>query len=133
MDNRRTVVDTVRENPGITFTELRNSTGLATGTVQYHIRKSDKVVQRKSAVLTGEVCGNCELSHLCGDKCIQSILRDPLKKGILQGLDEDKAKKDIAEELDIHPSTLSYHVNSMRSQSLLNEDDKPKDEIRDKI
>ncbi len=133
MDNRSLIVETVKENPGISFTELKDETGLANGTLQYHIRKSDEVSQKNSAVLENSICEECDLRGMCGDKCLLSILRDTRKHKILEGLHSGKEKQKIAEQLDIDPSTLSYHIKSMREQGILDSSGSPREKIVDKL
>ncbi|MFB6144147.1 MAG: winged helix-turn-helix transcriptional regulator [Candidatus Nanohaloarchaea archaeon] len=114
MSTRETVEKTVRQNPGITFTGLKRETGLANGTLQYHIRKSDSIVKKKGALLHTEECRDCDLKRFCGEKCLLSELRTEAKQDILRMLDEGYSQKDIAESLELDPSTVSYHVSRLK-------------------
>ncbi|MFB6191075.1 MAG: winged helix-turn-helix transcriptional regulator [Candidatus Nanohaloarchaea archaeon] len=113
MRTREVVEQAVEQNPGISFTGLKEETGLANGVLQHHIRKSDKVVSKKGALLTDDVCGDCELSDHCMQTCIRRELRKPLVRKILEMLSRGQKQKDIAAELDRHSSTISYHVNRL--------------------
>ncbi|MFB6213394.1 MAG: helix-turn-helix domain-containing protein [Candidatus Nanohaloarchaea archaeon] len=114
MRTREVVEQAVEQNPGISFTGLKEETGLANGVLQHHIRKSDKVVSKKGALLTNEACDECELSEHCTETCIRREIRKPLVQEILEMLSRGMKQKDIASELDRHSSTISYHVNRLK-------------------
>jgi radical SAM protein with 4Fe4S-binding SPASM domain len=133
METREMLRQAVESNPGITFTELKEETGLATGTVQYHLKKSDEMIQKNSAVLMKGQCADCDFNSYCSDRCLQSMLRDEIKQKIIKGLSEGKKKGDIAEEIDLHPSTVSYHVSCLRENDLLDADDNPVSKARKKV
>lgn len=114
------IEEEVRKNPGITFSELKESLGMANGQLQYHLRNAD-LVKKDSGYVKKEVCSRCRLKGLCSSKCILGVLRDEKKAQILGMLDEDILKKEIAEEIGIDPSTLSYHINALEQQNILDE------------
>lgn len=117
--NRALIERTVSRNPGIAFSELKRKTGLATGVVQYHLRKSDEVIRRKNALLEKGFCGNCIFRDICGEKCIYSILRKEVTRDVLELKTSGEKNKEIAEELAIHPSTVTYHVQKLERAGLL--------------
>lgn len=122
-ENRKLVEETVRANPGIGFQELKERTGLPTGVVQYHVRKSEDLVRRKKAILPKDRCKECVFGGLCGDKCSHKILRKDLDREIIEMLEEGRKQSEIAEELDLDRSTVSYHVKKLRENNLLEGDE----------
>ncbi|MFB6203427.1 MAG: winged helix-turn-helix transcriptional regulator [Candidatus Nanohaloarchaea archaeon] len=122
-ENRKLVEETVRANPGIGFQELKERTGLPTGVVQYHVRKSEDLVRRKKAILPKDRCKECVFGGLCRDKCSHKILRKDLDREIIEMLEEGRKQSEIAEELDLDRSTVSYHVKKLRENNLLEGDE----------
>lgn len=114
------IEEEVGRNPGITFSELKESLDMANGQLQYHLRNAD-VVKKDSGYVKKEACSRCRLKGLCNSKCILGVLRDERKARILGMLDEGMSKKKIAEEIGIDPSTLSYHINILEKENILEE------------
>lgn len=119
MSSIELIREKVRENPGIGFTELKEKTGLQNGTLQYHINSSEELINRKGAILRPKECEKCEYREKCGEKCHKKILRNPKKRRVVEGVKNGENKIDIAEELDVDPSTVSYHVRTLKEQGLL--------------
>lgn len=126
METRKIVEQSIKENPGISFTGLKEETGLANGTLQYHICKSDTVIRKKGSLVTPGTCDSCELSQHCRERCLQGVMRGELKREIVRMLDEGRSQEEIAEELDRDPSTISYHVQRLEELGAL-EDGEPVD------
>lgn len=118
-DNRRIVEQTVKKNTGITFTELKQETGLSNGVLQYHLRNSSRIVQRRGALLHRDQCGECGLQDICRARCIHSVLRNDTKRRIVEMLEEGKNQNEIAERLDLDKSTVSYHVQYLKDAGVL--------------
>jgi predicted transcriptional regulator len=119
MDTRKLVERSVEENPGIRFTGLKDKTGLANGTLQYHICKSDRIVRKKGSLMTPSDCDSCELSQYCRERCLRGVMREDVKRNIVRMLDEGCSQEEIAEELDRDPSTISYHVHRLEELGAL--------------
>lgn len=111
----------VEENPGITFSELRDELGMENGQLQYHLKKC-RVFRKDRGLITRKACENCGLKGECGDRCIVGLLRDIKKKRICRMISEGE-KKDIAEELSLHPSTVSYHVSELKDAGIIDNGD----------
>ncbi|QKQ98323.1 winged helix-turn-helix transcriptional regulator [Candidatus Nanohaloarchaea archaeon] len=118
-------------NPGISFSELKESLEMANGQLQYHLRNADVEKIDKGYVGKGK-CSECSLSSVCRDKCILGVLRDSRKKRIAALVDAGVKKKEISSQLGIDPSTLSYHINDLRKSNVL-EGDSLRPEISDQI
>lgn len=122
MDNREKIEQSVGENPGVSFTELKEITGLANGVLQYHIRRSDSIEKKKGAILEKGFCDNCDLRGLCAKKCLLTELRDDRKTRILELKQKDHSQTEIASELGLDESTVSYHVSRLRGLGLIGDD-----------
>lgn len=119
MEKRRVIEDTVLENPGISLTELKEQTGFANGTLQHHLRKSDKLEKKKDAILEKNRCQSCIFRSVCTDSCIHRSLRDPVKRRIISMLDKELTYTEISRELDLSVSTVSYHISRLENRNLL--------------
>ena len=115
---KRTVEKEIGRNPGITFSELKESLDMANGQLQYHLRNAE-ILKKDAGYVKKEKCSECELKELCRNKCILGVLRDEKKITILEMLEDEKQKKEIADEIGIDPSTLSYHINILEKENLL--------------
>ncbi len=111
------VEELIAEKPGISFTELKEETESANGQLQYHLRKADVEKFGRGYVTTG-YCDNCMLKEVCKGNCMRFFMRQEYKRKILQEIGS-KRKLDIADELGITPSTLSYHVEQLEENNLL--------------
>lgn len=120
--NRELVENKVKENRGITFTELKKETGLENGVLQHHIRKSDKIEKKNKAILTKEVCKGCKYSEICQNRCVASILRDKKKYKILKLKEKGKKQIKIAKNLELDKSTINYHIKALKKDNLLDKD-----------
>lgn len=107
----------IAEKPGISFTELKEETEAANGQLQYHLRKAEVEKFGRGYVKTG-YCGQCKLREVCKDNCMRFFMRQEFKRKILEEIGSRK-KLEIAEELGIQPSTLSYHVEQLEENNLL--------------
>lgn len=109
----------VQEDPGITFTELKEKLGLENGQLQYHLKNS-KTVQKEKGYVTKEICRECDLKEICRKECIRTVLRSEKRKKVCRKL-ENKPKKEIAEELSISCSALSYHLDKLEEAGVTEE------------
>ncbi|MFB6190669.1 MAG: helix-turn-helix domain-containing protein [Candidatus Nanohaloarchaea archaeon] len=128
MDTRKLVERSIEENPGIRFTGLKEETGLANGTLQYHICQSDRIARKKGSLMPPEKCESCELRHHCQEKCLLGVMREEVKRNIVRMLDEGFSQEEIAEELEKDPSTISYHVHRLEELGAL-QDAEPVEEL----
>jgi radical SAM protein with 4Fe4S-binding SPASM domain len=106
----------------LSFSMLQDSTELANGVLQYHIRNSSQITKEKEAVMRKNQCENCSLKKLCGDTCISMVVRKKRKRDILQELRKGSSQREIADNLGISVATVNYHVQDMREKNILNED-----------
>ncbi|MFB6144259.1 MAG: winged helix-turn-helix transcriptional regulator [Candidatus Nanohaloarchaea archaeon] len=123
--NRELVEETVRENPGIGFNDLKRETGLSNGVLQYHTENSSNVQKRKGGIIPAGKCRDCCFSSDCHERCLLNVLRDERCRKILELKSRGLKHREIAEELGVDDSTVSYHVERLREFRALDEDDVP--------
>lgn len=118
-DNREVIESTVREEKALSFTQLKEETGLSNGVLQYHIHDSDKVLRKRGAVIHRNVCESCDYREACESKCILKELKKERTQKVLSMLREDSSQADIARELDLSRATVHYHVEKLRDMELI--------------
>ncbi|MFB6215680.1 MAG: winged helix-turn-helix transcriptional regulator [Candidatus Aenigmatarchaeota archaeon] len=119
MDTREEILKTVKHNPGIGFTELREEVELANGALQHHLSRMDAVEKEKGGILPRGYCENCELKDSCGSKCLLKELRKEKTQKIIRFLSDDMKQIEMAERLDLDRSTVNYHVKKLREMGIL--------------
>ncbi|MFB6207998.1 MAG: winged helix-turn-helix transcriptional regulator [Candidatus Nanohaloarchaea archaeon] len=129
-DTRTLIEETVEENEGISFTELKEETGLCNGVLQYHIRRSENIRKKKGAILPVDLCEQCEFNEVCHDRCIHGVLRNEMKKEILERMEDGQKQKEIAEALGLDKSTISYHVRYLKNSGILDEQKEIKEPVK---
>jgi predicted transcriptional regulator len=119
-DTRERIRECVADRPGIHFNELVRTLGLATGQVQYHLRK----LGRADAVVSERLYGR---THYYPPDC------DPRERGALAVLRRETARDvlvrlvaegptapaDLADDLDVARSTLEWHLDHLLEQDLV--------------
>lgn len=120
--NRQDIEKVVRQNPGISFTELKNETGCKNGVLQYHIRQSARIEKKKAALIPKNYCIGCNFKDLCNQNCTLKELRKQKTTNIIRFLSEGRKQSEIAEKLELDKSTVSYHVNKLREMNILEGD-----------
>jgi predicted transcriptional regulator len=128
LETRRNIFNLILENPGIHFSKIAEILKIRTSLVDYHVLflekhdliKSDKETGYKRFYAKGKI-GSHEKNYLflLRQKSSLKIILFILKKGKSQ-------HKDILENLDIAPSTLSYHLNKLVKNDIIEEDKKNK-------
>jgi radical SAM protein with 4Fe4S-binding SPASM domain len=118
--SKQTIIeDIIHANPGIGHAALREKTGFANGTIQYHVKQSNTVQTKRRALVPREHCQQCRFQATCTNVCKLKLLRDKTKQSIRKQRRQGRSYKEIADDLDLHPSTVSYHVARLRDQDLL--------------
>lgn len=116
---REEILEEVKSEKGLSFTNLKERTGLSNGVLQYHIRKSDKIMKRKGAILFEGACDECRFQGKCEKACIQKELRKPQLSTAFEMLKDGHSQVEIAEELDLTRATVNYHVDKLRELDLI--------------
>lgn len=113
MGTEKKLLEELKSRRASSFTALREATDLANGTLQHHINSSPEIERRKGAVLHSKSCENCPLKESCGEKCVICLLENERRRRILELKLEGMSNVDIAEELDIHRSTVTFHLSRL--------------------
>ena len=125
---RKEIEKVVEENNALSFSSLKEKTGFGNGTLQYHIKESENIEKRKSAIMKKGYCQNCEFKNSCKDRCLLKMLQDPRTREIIEKLQERKKLIEIGEDLDLDPSTVHYHVKKLEDHGIL-EDRNPRSKV----
>lgn len=118
MENISKIIEELEDGP-LSFTELKERTGLENGVLQHHIKKSEKIEKVRGAVMLKNECAKCKVSAPCENECIRKILNDGKKRQILELKVEGLTQKEIAGEIELSEATVSYHTNSMEEKGLI--------------
>lgn len=122
-DVRASILETVREEPGITRTEISDELGVARQTVAYHVRILDEV-----DMLAARDAGRATRLFVVGDHdrrirdLVDELRRDGRSKVLELIRDEPGIRlAEIARRLDCHPSTAKYHADALAEKGLVDE------------
>ncbi|MBP1923951.1 putative transcriptional regulator [Halorubrum alkaliphilum] len=104
----------VHETPGVHFNRLGRDLDLATGQVQYHLRR----LTRSEAVVAESVGGRTHYfppEYDPWERRLVAYLRRETTRAILVRLHANGPARpvDLAEELDVARSTVAYHVSNL--------------------
>ncbi|MBY6293948.1 hypothetical protein GLU60_01005 [Nanohaloarchaea archaeon H01] len=115
---KRLVKKTVEKNPGISFSQLKQKTGLSNGELQYYLRKSS-TIRNKDAYMPVNFCRNCALSGFCDQKCMLKELRKDEKRRMVEKFGSGKTMRHIGDEVGKDTSTVSYHLSPFIQSGLI--------------
>ncbi len=118
MENISKIIEELEDGP-LSFTDLKERTGLENGVLQHHIKQSEKIEKLRGAVMLKNECAKCKVSAPCESECIRKILSDGKKRQILELKLEGLTQKEIAGEIGLSEATVSYHTNSMEEKGLI--------------
>ena len=122
LETRKNIYDTICKYPGIHMRELQRKTGLATGSLDYHLHflhKNGLIRLEKSARFTRYY--NSLQAFSDQEKRIISVLRqDTLRHIILFLLEKNKASAtDISVACSLQPSNLSGHLKTLEENDVI--------------
>ncbi len=114
----------VEATPGIHFSRLRRDLGLATGQTQYHLR----TLTRDGRLVAEEVAGRTHYYEPTVDpweRCALAFLRRETARAIIVRLHADGSAKpcDLAAELGLARSTVSWHVSNLADNDVVERSD----------
>lgn len=126
LEARKQIYQTVLKSPGLHFRELQRRTDFVTGVLQYHLdylKKNGLLVEEKdrdySRFFVVDEMGE-------DDRRVLSFLRQRTVRKILMHLlvNPHTKHKDIAREVSVSPSTLSWHLKRLTDAGVLLSDTK---------
>lgn len=122
LQSRDRLYKAIEENPGLHFRELQRRSGMAVGSLQYHLQ----VLERHHLVRiekTGKFSRFYSVrGPQLGDKqVLMSFLRKPTVRRIVLFLIEKKraANDQISKKCELSPSTVSWHMNELLSKGIV--------------
>jgi DNA-binding transcriptional ArsR family regulator len=106
----------VSHNPGATFSEIRASLGVATGTVQHHLR-----VLVRGSVLRRVRTGKYTRYYPCNHRV---LAMGPSEERLVKSLavEGSATKAELAHRLDMSRQLIHYHVERMAKKGLVEVD-----------
>lgn len=120
MTTRERVLSHVRNHPGVHVNALERQLDLASGQVQYHLRR----LRERDAVVADERYGRTHYfppGYSARERRTLALARRETARDLLFLLleREEEAAGDLSEQLDIARSTLSYHADRLVEADLV--------------
>ncbi len=123
LEARQKIYEIIRKNPGINLSKIANILKMRISHVEYHLRYMKKHEIINSSKYTGYARFYTNNQENIGsyDKKILSIIRQktPLKIVLLLLKNVYMRHKEILKEINLAPSTLSYHINKLKKLGLI--------------
>lgn len=92
------------------------------GVLSHHIRESEEIEKRRKALVHKERCEECPLRKFCGSTCVFRVMENENRKKILEEKVKGRTNTEIAHLLDVHKSTVTYHMEELREEGIVNEE-----------
>lgn len=110
----------VRETPGVHFNQVERDLDIATGQVQYHLRR----LVNDEEVVVERIAGRAHYFDPAFDpweRCALAFLRRETAREIVLRLHADGPlrPKTLASELDLARSTVSWHISNLDDAGLV--------------
>jgi predicted transcriptional regulator len=122
LETRRKIYNVIAKNPGLHQTRIAQMLSMRKSLAEYHLSYLEKNNAIKSITESGYKRYYAEDSDLeTEDQIILPFLRQEIPRKILLFLlrNPNSKHKEILENLDIAPSTLSYHLNKLVEREVL--------------
>ncbi|MFO7991346.1 MAG: helix-turn-helix domain-containing protein [Thermoplasmata archaeon] len=121
LEPRKKTYNAIDENPGVHLRELDRLIDVPLGTIRYHLR-----VLEKRGLIVARKEGKYKRYYVKGtvdktDKDKLAVLRKELPRTIILFLLEypGSTHGDIAEVMDVAPSTISYHLGKLSDGNIV--------------
>lgn len=119
---RRRICDVITKNPGIYLSRLAEELNMRVSLAEYHLmqlEKQDIITAVKEGGYRRYYMANSDIGTQ--EKRIVPLLRQkiPLKIVLLLLQKSPLQHKELQEELEVAPSTLSYHLNKLLTDGIL--------------
>jgi predicted transcriptional regulator len=128
LDTRKRIFDTIRRNPGVHMRELERMTGYSVALVKYHLgqlEKSELVTSMEEGGYLRYFIKEKELRLTMAQKRMLGVLRREIPLRIVLYLIRNPytRHKDMHKELDLAASTLSFHLNKLVKEGIVQKDE----------
>ncbi|MHB9285773.1 winged helix-turn-helix transcriptional regulator [Halobacteriales archaeon Cl-PHB] len=115
-DVRQAVEEHVRSEPGVHFNELARDLDIATGQAQYHLRRLVRAGDVVSESLRDRTHYYPAEYDAWERRVLALLRRETAREIIVVALEqEDPAAADLADELDVARSTISWHLSTLEA------------------
>ena len=121
LETRRKIYDLVSRNPGLHLSKIAELLKMRISLVEYHLLFLEKHQVVRGVKETGYIRYYIEGAVGTSDKKILSLLRQeiPLRVILFLLKDDNSQHKDILKNVDVSPSTLSYHLKKMMDYGII--------------
>ncbi|MFH1240679.1 MAG: winged helix-turn-helix transcriptional regulator [Candidatus Diapherotrites archaeon] len=121
LDTRRKIYKTIEASPGLHFREIQRRTGMAIGSLQYHLEQLEKKNLIHAQKETKFIRYYAVRQTLTADKNMISLLRQDSVRKIVLFLLENKAvnNQKLSKAINLSPSTTSWHLEKLLSQGVV--------------
>ncbi len=117
---RQKIYELLKTSPGLHFREIQRRTGLATGTLQYHLdyfEKKHLIRQVKEKKFSRFYLIQ---EPFVEEKEMASLRQESTRKIIMFLLNKKKAtNKQLAKAIELSPSTTSFHLSKLLENKIL--------------
>lgn len=115
LDTRRKIYKTIEASPGLHFREIQRRTGMAIGSLQYHIEQLENKNLIRAEKETKFIRYYAVRQNITVDKKLISLLRQDSVRKIIIFLLENKAvnNQKLSKAIGLSPSTTSWHMEKL--------------------
>ncbi|HHH99984.1 MAG TPA: winged helix-turn-helix transcriptional regulator [Thermococcus litoralis] len=119
MSTREKILGYITKNPGITFRKLAQDLNIGIGNLQYHLRHLEK-----EGKVTSKRLGGKKYFFPAGfeeeyRRLMIAISNESQRKILLLLAEGDKNQGEIAEKLNLTPSTIIYHTKRLETLGII--------------
>ena len=121
-ETRRKIYDLIVKNPGLHQAKIAKMLSMRKSLAEYHLNGLEKSQDIMSVKDSGYKTYYVEGSEVDSeDKKVLAIVRQQIPKNVILLLLKNPVlkHKELAEQLKISPSTLSYHLNKLMEQKII--------------
>ncbi len=128
VEARREIYETLRESPGAHFSHLQRLLGMATGTLQYHLKVLEDrnliEVDREGRYTRYFVSLEVEQR----DRQLLGLLRQETARRVMLHLLEQGLSRltDVSDALGLAPSTVSFHLGNLEEAGVVEKPERGK-------
>ncbi len=131
LDSRKKIYDLIQENPGLHFREIERRTGIAVGSLQYHL----DFMQKKHLIKTfrqGKFLRYYSVQEsVVEEKAAMAFLRKPSSRKIIIFLLNKKKANNlaIAKQAGLSPSTTSWHLEQLVKEEVIGKEKRGRESL----
>ncbi|MFH1664225.1 MAG: winged helix-turn-helix transcriptional regulator [archaeon] len=131
LDSRKKIYELIEENPGLHFREIERRTGLAVGSLQYHLEFLQKSHLIKSFRQGKFLRYYTSKESVVEEKAAMSFLRKPSSRKIIIFLLNKKKANNlvISKKIGLSPSTTSWHLEQLVKESVLGKEKRGRESL----